>query len=74
VLTNIAGVATEKADTRSWLLLPGQIQASRVELPAGEYQLVLEARDSAGRRLEQRELTVAVAPAGVTIVTWRSFE
>ena len=34
--------ATEKADTRNWSLLPGQIQVLRLELPAGVHQLALQ--------------------------------
>jgi hypothetical protein len=33
--------ATETADTRSWGLLPAQIQVARVELPAGDHRLAL---------------------------------
>lgn len=34
--------ASESADTRSWGLLPREIQVLRIELPAGEHQLALE--------------------------------
>lgn len=36
--------ATERADTRCWSLLPGQVQVLRVELPAGEHQFSLQPR------------------------------
>ncbi len=35
--------ATESADTRCWGLLPDQIQVLRVELPAGEHRIGLQA-------------------------------
>ena len=35
--------ATERADTRCWSLLPGQIQVLRIELPAGTHQLSMQA-------------------------------
>jgi len=74
VLANLTGVATEKADTRSWLLLPAEIQVSRIELSAGDYRLTMDARDREGRSLEQRALTVSVALGGVTVVSWRALE
>jgi uncharacterized protein len=38
----VAWEATEAADTRAWSLLPDKIQVLRIELPAGNHQLVLE--------------------------------
>jgi hypothetical protein len=73
ILANIAGAATEKADTRSWLLLPAQVQIARIHLPAGEYALCLEALDGRGRVLEIEEREVRVAPGEIRIVSWRSF-
>ncbi|MDO4574005.1 MAG: hypothetical protein Q4D98_02195 [Planctomycetia bacterium] len=46
LLLDIVGIlweATEEADTRCWSLLPGRIQVARIELPAGEYTLGLQA-------------------------------
>ena len=40
--------ATESADTRCWGLLPDQIQVLRVELPAGEHRIGLQAGDGRG--------------------------
>lgn len=51
---NVAGVAweaTESADTRCWGLLPEKIQVLRVELPAGEHQLALQAVGATGYSL-----------------------
>jgi len=41
VLANVAGVASEKADTRAWLLLPSEVRAARLELPAGRWRIVV---------------------------------
>ena len=41
-LAGVAWEATESADTRCWALLPEKIQVLRIELPAGEHDLVLE--------------------------------
>jgi hypothetical protein len=46
---NLFGVATESADTRSWSSLPEKILMSRLDLPAGRYQLDVELFDRAGR-------------------------
>lgn len=49
---NVAGVAweaTESADTRCWGLLPDKIQVLRVELPAGEHSLTLQATGRNGQ-------------------------
>lgn len=46
VAFDVAGVvweATEAADTRCWGLLPDKIQVLRIELPAGEHELNLQA-------------------------------
>ena len=39
LLTNLAGVLTEQADTRSWQTLPNQIFMVRMPLPAGTHTL-----------------------------------
>jgi uncharacterized protein len=38
----VAVVATERADTRSWLTLPSNIQMGRVSLPPGSYSVKVE--------------------------------
>jgi len=39
ILLNIANMAIERADTRSWRTLPGEIYMTRMFLPAGDYTL-----------------------------------
>jgi hypothetical protein len=51
LLANIFNVATEVADTRSWLTLPDQIQLVRVPLPPGRHDLDLQLEDTSGRSL-----------------------
>ena len=49
---DVAGVAweaTESADTRCWGLLPEKIQVFRIELPAGEHHLTLQAMGRQGQ-------------------------
>lgn len=38
----VATVATERADTRSWLTLPANIQLARLSLPPGSYSVKVE--------------------------------
>lgn len=45
LIVNLAGVITERADTRSWLSLPANIQMARLQLPAGSYSLSIELLD-----------------------------
>lgn len=45
LLVNIVGVLTERADTRSWLSLPANIQMARLQLPAGTHTLSIELLD-----------------------------
>lgn len=44
-VVGVAWEATETADTRSWGLLPDQVQVLRLELPAGEHRLTLQPSD-----------------------------
>ena len=53
---NVAGVAweaLEKADTRSWRLLPARIDIARTELPAGRWSITLRLSQSGGTRTPQ---------------------
>lgn len=47
-LANFAGNALERADTRSWSLLPDRISVARVSLPPGEHRVRIEVRDGEG--------------------------
>lgn len=49
LLVNIAGIATEIADTRSWLTLPDNIQMARLPLPPGTYTVKVDLLDRSGR-------------------------
>ena len=41
-LVRVAAAATERADTRSWLTLPANIQMARLSLPPGSYDVSVE--------------------------------
>jgi len=53
LLMNVVNVITERADTRSWLTLPGEIRMARLSLPPGRHRLVLELLDDAGNLVDR---------------------
>ena len=55
-LANIFTAATEKADTRSWVTLPRSIHLSRLTLPPGEHDVVIEAVSRSGSVIERKTL------------------
>jgi hypothetical protein len=57
---NLAGVFTERADTRSWFTLPGEIHLARLALPPGEYKLKVELRGKDERVLDSNEIKIAL--------------
>lgn len=63
-LVNLAGVLTERADTRSWLTLPSVIALARLDLPPGRYDLEVSYRDAAGRLVASEVLTGVEVVAG----------
>lgn len=56
ILTNIGTLVTERADTRSWNLLPSDVDLIRVRLPAGRHALTLELGDGRTAELAPLEL------------------
>ncbi len=60
-IADIVGVATESADTRSWLTLPREIHMAVVRVPSGEYEADVEVLAPHGVRL-------AAVPLGVVRV------
>ncbi|MDQ3555586.1 MAG: hypothetical protein M3409_02245, partial [Gemmatimonadota bacterium] len=63
---NVAGNATERADTRSWSLLPDRIWVTRLILPPGEHRVVVEVRGPGGpRKIEMGTVEVGAGRAAV---------
>ena len=76
LLTNLAGVLAEQADTRSWQTLPNQIFMVRMPLPAGTHTLNLSFLDANGQVL-QREPNgpeVEIRPNQITFWNHRTYE
>jgi hypothetical protein len=71
---NAAAVASERADTRSWHLLPGAIRVARLSLPAGIHDISVELepyRTAKPLRVDLGE--VSVRPGSVTLLPLRSW-
>src|SRR5215470_9882828 len=60
LLVNVAGVVTERADTRSWFTLPGEIYLLRLPLPPGEHTLKLELHARDGHLINSGEIKVTL--------------
>lgn len=71
-LANLAANGLERADTRSWTLLPDEISAARLALPAGTHELRVARRSPTGEIVEEIDLgTVEVRPGELVVVNRR---
>jgi hypothetical protein len=57
---NVAATLSERADTRSWFTLPGEIHLARLSLPPGEYNVRIELYGRDHGVLDSRELHVSL--------------
>lgn len=72
---NLLNVATEIADTRSWVSLPHNIQIGRVDLPPGTHAVTLEALDANGRIIETETFSqVEIHPGQRTFLNHRVYQ
>lgn len=69
-LANLGTMLTERADTRSWHLLPGSVSMVRLRLPPGAHPLDLELEGGRGGRTVSLG-TVDVKPGQTVVVTHR---
>ena len=73
-LVNLLGVATEAADTRSWLSLPRTIHIARLSVTPGTATPTLEFIDARGQALAVEPLPeVAVAAGEKVFLNFRTF-
>ncbi|CAA9359749.1 MAG: hypothetical protein AVDCRST_MAG68-4314 [uncultured Gemmatimonadetes bacterium] len=68
---NLAGNALERADTRSWSLLPDRISVARLTLPPGEHDVRIQVLAADGGVLETVELGKVSLEAGATRIVHR---
>lgn len=69
IVGNVFTALTERADTRSWTLLPAQIQIVRLPLAPGMHDVRVAAEGGEGRTLDLGE--VRVRPGRVTVLSAR---
>lgn len=76
ILTNLAGVITESADTRAWQTLPNQIHMVRMPIPAGSHKITLSFLNANGNILQSRPLldNIEISPNRITIINHRTFK
>ncbi len=63
-LVNLTGIFTERADTRSWMSLPANIQLARVTLPPGTYDLKVDLLDTSGQPVKTLDYPKVLLTAG----------
>lgn len=54
----VAWEAVEAPDTRSWTLLPANVQVMRIELPAGRHQITLQPRTNYAAKAAQADVEI----------------
>jgi hypothetical protein len=59
----------ERADTRSWFTLPGEIHLARVSLPPGNYRGRIELYGRAGGLLQSSDFQVVLAKGEKTYMS-----
>ena len=75
LLTNLAGVLTEQADTRSWQTLPNQIFMVRMPIPAGTHTLNLSFLDANGQvRGSQSVPGIEIDANQIIFLNYRTYE
>lgn len=64
LVADIATNASERADTRSWSLIPGNVLMARLSLPAGKHNVTATYYSESGNVLSSREFTDIELKAG----------
>jgi len=74
-LVNIFNIATESADTRSWLTLPNKINVLRLSLPPGKYDLRLSFYNKNNQQVESNVIKdLEIRERGFTFINYRTFK
>ena len=73
LIVRVAAVVTERADTRSWLTLPANVQLARLQLPPGSYDVTVDLLGKDGQVLTTRVFPqVAILKEHKTYLTQHS--
>jgi hypothetical protein len=73
-LVNAVNVATEQADTRGWIFLPGRIDMLKAELPEGTSAVTARVLDSDGDVIDEWDLRITAPASGAQFISLRSFK
>jgi hypothetical protein len=72
LLGNVGNVLLERADTRSWHLLPAAVSIARIELPPGTHQLTVEVGHAGAHRTVPLD-TIHVRAGSMAVVATRTW-
>jgi uncharacterized protein len=64
IVADVGAIVTERADTRSWSLLPGNFLMARLSLPPGMHDLRVAYYDNSGNVLTTRDFNAVKVTAG----------
>jgi len=64
IVTDVGAIVSERADTRSWSLLPGNFLMARLALPQGTHNLKVTYYDHSGNILATRDYNAVKVTAG----------
>ena len=71
---SIAGAATEKADVRSWLLLPSSIDVAKAFVPAGKHTVTVTYHSASGGVVKTQTIAdVDVTPGKKTFLSVKTY-
>ena len=70
---NIMGSVTERADTRSWLLLPNKIWLSRRYLKPGSYEFNIQLKPLSGSIIRTEKKTFTIKKGELKFIVLREF-
>ena len=68
LLMTVTNMITERADTRSWTTLPGEIELQRIRLPVGEHQVRINMVDAAGKTVDDISEKVIIRPQSSSFI------
>lgn len=66
LLANVFTVATERADTRSWVTLPSDFYLASMSLPPGHYDVQMQFLDKGGRVIGNKDFKDVEVKAGAS--------
>jgi hypothetical protein len=72
-LVNILNVATEQADTRSWIFLPARVDLVKAAVPPGTQTLTARALDGGGGVVDEWTVEVEARRGETQLISLRSF-